>query len=224
MRLLRNINWKDHFISFIVVIVGIYIAFKLNSYSEEASRQKILQDHMEYIRDETVLNRINLEYIIADTDSLLKSIDLLIEHLRSDGDLAEIHRLTFDIISYQYVYLKKNAFSTLTESGDIRYIKDYRLKTNTIRMYEYYNWTKVMEENAGSVLSEQYFPYLRKHMDLLNGDVQPRDVYFEKEYMNTIVSYRFSVSLMLEKYKDCLREVDGFLELLAENGFEVEEK
>ena len=147
----------------------------------------------------------------------------LLDLISNDGDLQEIHRLTSSIVNYQYVYLKKNAYLTLTESGDIRYIKNYQLKTNTIRMYEYYDWTKTIEENAGDVLTEEYFPYVRKNMDLLHDRVQPRAVYFNREFVNTIVSYRYAVAFLQVKYNDCLQEMDDYLDLLEKNGIKDDE-
>lgn len=221
---MKRINWADHLISFVVVILGIYIAFKLNSYSESAATQKMLNDHMKYVRDETILNRYNLEQRIESCDTLILQIDQLLDLLANDGDLRQIHRLTSSIVNYQYVYLKKNAYLTLTESGDIRYIKNYQLKTNTIRIYEYYAWTKLIEENAGDVLTNEYFPYVRKNMNLLTDEVQPRSVYFDKEFINTIVSYKYAVAFLQQKYNDCLAEMNNYLELLEENGIKEKDK
>ncbi|MEL7144784.1 MAG: hypothetical protein AAFO69_00340 [Bacteroidota bacterium] len=215
---MKKINWADHLVAFVVVIVGIYIAFKLNSYSEGVARQRILDDHMKYVRDETVYNKRSLEMSIESAESVAETVEEMLELIKNEGDAGKMDQLSYQILNYQYVYLRKNAYLTLTESGDIRYIKNYKLKTETIRLYEYYAWTKSIEEYTGELLSESYAPYLRQHMDMLNRQVQADEIYFDKVFVNTIVSYKYSLSFMIKKYKDCLLEMENYLKLLEENG------
>ncbi len=70
---MKKINWLDHFINLIVVIVGITIAYSLNNYNE-AKKSKELQD-------------VYIESMIADIDKDISELDSLVISDQQDSVL-----------------------------------------------------------------------------------------------------------------------------------------
>ncbi len=211
---MRKVNWRDHLIGFVVVVLGIIIAFQLNNYSNSIRQNKTVRNHFEYIKDETVTNKNSMVGAIKRSEASLLKVDSLLELLKQKGNLAEINGLMFQLMEFTNVYLRKNAYLTLTESGDIRWIQDYELKTKTINLYEYYSWTQAIESVSSNSLIEQYYPYVRKNMDFVNGSIQEGSLYFNKEFMNVVATYRYTHYGKINKYKDCLEQMELFLQLL----------
>ena len=57
----NKIDWLNHGLEFLVVIVGILLAFQLNKCSETRSTEKLLQNHINYIEIECDENKNMLE-------------------------------------------------------------------------------------------------------------------------------------------------------------------
>ncbi|MEL6559219.1 MAG: hypothetical protein AAFQ94_13600 [Bacteroidota bacterium] len=216
---MKKINWKDHLIGFVVVVLGILIAFQLNNYSVSVRQQKIMRNHFKYIKDETEGNKLNLKIAIERSERVLGKIDTMLFKLRNKEDIEYINAQMFQILDYNNVYFRKNAYLALIESGDVRWIKDYELKTETINLYEYFLWTKAIETNATNTLTESYFPYISKNMDFVGGKIQDKSIYFNKEFSNYISTIRYTLSAKVRKYKDCLQQMDIYLKLLEDNDF-----
>lgn len=216
---MKKINWVDHLIAFVVVVIGIFIAFQLNSYSESVRQRKTIRNHLANIKEETKSNKALLDSAIRRSEAVLGLTDEVLQHIKNQGSPEKLNTYIFRLMEYNNVYIRKNAYLTLIESGDVRWINDYELKTKTINLYEYYKWTLALEKIASDVLIEQYYPYIRKNMDFLNMEVQERDVYYNKEFVNSLATYRYSLNGKIIKYRDCSQQMDDYLALLDEKGF-----
>ena len=139
--------------------------------------------------------------------------------LRNKEDIEYINAQMFQILDYIIEYFRKYAYLALIESGDVRWIKDYELKTETINLYEYYLWTKAIETNATSTLVDSYFPYISINIDFVGGIIQDMSIYFNKEFSNYISTIKYTLSAKVRKYKDCLQQMDIYLKLLEYNDF-----
>lgn len=144
----RKIDWLNHVLEFLVVLSGILIAFQLEKCSTANSQKETIENHMSYIIEETNFNLKSVSYGVELSKSSLSKLDSVISLIPDDGDLKIIKRLTFDLLEISALYFKKNAFTTLVESGDVRYIKDFETKSKTINLYEYYRWVEGLDKIA----------------------------------------------------------------------------
>jgi len=53
----RKIDWLNHGLEFTVVIIGILLAFQLNTCSERRKDNKIVKTHLDQLIEETSLNK-----------------------------------------------------------------------------------------------------------------------------------------------------------------------
>jgi len=53
---MKKIDWTNHFIEFITVVIGILLAFGLNALYESRKEAHIVNKHLEGIKQEIVLN------------------------------------------------------------------------------------------------------------------------------------------------------------------------
>ncbi|MCH2490264.1 MAG: DUF6090 family protein [Flavobacteriales bacterium] len=207
----RKIDWLNHFLEFIVVIIGILIAFQLNTCSEERKEQKAVALHIQNILDESEFNRKNLEATIHYSDTLLVAMDSLLSEVNGDKDPTTMNRLSLQILSINPLYLKKNAYNSLVTSGDVRFINDFDLKNDIIQLYEFYRWAEGIDEVTMDTYQKYYYPYLVEHFDLTQGKEQDIAVYDTKLFKNSVAGYRYTLAMRINQNKETLRMIETFI-------------
>jgi hypothetical protein len=212
----KKINWKNHFVEFTVVVLGILMAFQLNQCSEENKQDKLIDAHLEYLIEEGKYNLKNLEYSIKESEESLQKLDSTIRLIYDKGDIQSINQLAFQILNPGYLYLRKNAYNSLINSGDIRFIKSFELKKDIVNMYEYYGWTTSFDTSTREAFFSGYFPYLKDNFDMVKGTLQKSEAYYDKKLLNELSTFRYTLAAKLQKFKDCKQQVESFLKKLEE--------
>jgi ribosomal protein S17E len=208
----KKIDWLNHLLEFTVVVIGILLAFQLNTCREDRKESTLVNEHIKNIIEESEFNQRNLEYAIHYSDTLLNAIDTLLVEFRGDENVAKMNRLSMQILSINPLYIKKNAYSSLKESGDIRFIKDFDLKNEIILLYEYYSWAEGVDKVTMNTYQDYYYPYMVKNLDLMQGEVQTLENYTNKEFKNIVAGYRYTLAMRLKQNKETLSKINAFLE------------
>jgi len=71
------------------------------------------------------------------------------------------------------LYVKKNAYASFTESGDIRFLDDFEKKSELIELYEYYKLAEVQNQLLVESFNERYFKHVSENLDLYRARPQP---------------------------------------------------
>lgn len=211
---MAKVNWKNHIREFIVVVFGILLAFQLDRCSTDNSRQDLVEEHINYINEETQINATNLKYELISSEKNLIKIDSIIGLIINKGNTQTINELSFDIFNVGYLYIRKNAYNSLVNSGDIRFMKSFDQKKDIINMYEYYSWTQSLDEGCRMAYGNDFFPYVKQNFDLVTSKVQEPEIYYSKIYLNALATYRFALNLKIKKFKECQKEIKDFQKLL----------
>jgi len=124
-----KINWINHIIEFVVVIIAILVAFELDSISTENAEKRIVEKHLIQINEETDFNKSNVKSAIEYGEINLKKSDSLLSLLTQTNrsELKKINRLSLELLNLGTVYTRKTAYNSLIESGDIQLIEDFEL-------------------------------------------------------------------------------------------------
>lgn len=208
----KKIDWLNHFLEFIVVVIGILLAFQLNTCSEKKKEDAIVDSHISKIIEETNFNLNRVKGIQENSASLLKMLDTLLVVINDKDRLKREHFLTYNLMSLDYLYIKKNAYNTLVATGDIRHIDDLELQNDVVSLYEYYSWAEGYDTMTRNIFTDYYYPYMMNNMDMKNGSVQSQETYNSKEFTNILSSYRYSVTGRLNRQKELEKMVSDFLE------------
>lgn len=210
-------NWIKYGLEFLTVLVGILIAFQLNEYATHRQQQKTLQDHFKYIAEETQRNDNSLDRAIINSNRSLSVVDTLISLVQNNGNIQRINGLAFRAMNFEGAYIQKNAYLTLTESGDIRFLNDFELKSKTVLLYEFYKWMASIEEIGFVAMREDYYPYMKEHFDMLNASLQAPEVYYSRKFANALALYRYALTERLKKYGECKEQISQYLAVLENN-------
>lgn len=213
----KHIDWLNHSLEFIVVIIGILIAFQLNKCSAENQQEKTIAIHLEQIKKETEINKRFLESALKLGESNLAKIDTIFVLLNQKEDYIEINQLSIELLNLSGAYFRKNAYQNLVESGDIRFIKNFDTKQNIINLYEYYKWVESFDEISRNLYIQDYYPYLKNNFDLVAGNAQDKEAYQSQLFQNILASYSQTSKNKIQKYRDCLNEISRYLSHNTEN-------
>ena len=208
----HKIDWLNHSLEFVVVIVGILIAFQLNKCSFENEQSLTIDIHSKEIIKETNLNKTSFENAIKYDELNLMKMDTLFKLLENKNNFIKANHLSLELLNLGGVYIRKNAYKILIESGDIRFIRNYEEKQNIVNLYEYYKWVESYNEISMNLYTSDYYPYLKNNFDLVKGSIQKDEISTSKEFMNILGAYYRTSQNRLQKYKDCLVEINKYLE------------
>ncbi len=212
MRGTKRIDWLNHFLEFIVVVIGILLAFQLNTCRDDSKEQAVVNQHINSIIEETELNKGSLEASLAQTEALLTTADTLIVAIERKDPMPKIGGLSMRMLGLNYTYYKKNAYNSLVATGDIRFINDFKLKEEIIGLYEFYNWAEGLETMTRNTFTEYFFPFAMENLDMNNGNYQDRTIYDNKKYLNIISTYRYTLKARKQKQEETLDLINQFLE------------
>jgi len=207
-----KIDWLNHGLEFIVVIIGILIAFQLNQCSSDRQQLQTVQNHVDEIIKETKFNKVAFERAINAGESHLGMLDSIVTLVSQKGNPRTINFLAMSLLDLNAVYYRKNAYATLVETGDMKFIKDFEQKQEIVNLYEYYKWVEVFNDISESLYLQDFYPYLKENFDLVSMTVQEDEIYHTKLFKNILGAYNRTSQNRVNKYKDCLKEIEKFLE------------
>jgi len=111
----QRIDWLNHSLEFVVVIIGILIAFQLNQCSTERNQNKTIKTHLEQIKQETEHNKAVLERSKNFTESSNKKIDPIFHLINTNEKYGLVNWLSVQLLSISSPNIRKNAYISLTE-------------------------------------------------------------------------------------------------------------
>lgn len=195
------------------MIIGILLAFQLNKCSSDSKQQQTIKIHLEQIKEETKVNKHSLEFSLALVEANTAKLDTIFLLLNQGENYQKINQLSIELLNLGGTYFRKNAFQSLIESGDIRFVNEFKVKQRIINLYEYYKWVESFDEISRNLYIQDYYPYLRNNFDLLTAQKQEEEIYQSKLFKNILGAYKRTNTNRIQKYKDCLEEIDKFLNI-----------
>lgn len=208
----KRIDWLNHLLEFSVVLIGILIAFQLNKCGDESRQQALVETHLKNIMEETEYNRGNFKYSIYQAETSLKNVDSVLTLIKNRGNPSDINRISLKLLDYGGIYIRKTAYTSLMESGDMRLFKDLEQRTSVINLYEYYSWVELIERISVVSYNDDLRPYLKNNLDMVNQTIVKDDVYYSRLFQNVLASYSATLQARVRKYKDCLEIMNAYVD------------
>ncbi len=161
-KFLASINWVDHTINFIVVIVGVTIAFYLSNRKEYSE-----QIQLEKYSLESIVADLNEDILFlqesTDTIRILKSkLNSFIGQLLSGQVNRDSLFQNIGILYVQIPFLPKdNSYQSLVASGKLDVIRDFELRKQLTELYHrHYQAIKLVDQMSTQQKNSLVLPYL----------------------------------------------------------------
>lgn len=167
---------KEYIIEFVIVILGITIAFWLSNLSEIRKENRLEDVYLQQLHDDLITD-INV------LDRGLKASERKIEFLQTGmGYILSMERkkLSADSVAsialtlgnFVFFFTPTNdTYLTLQQSGDLKIIKSMVLKKKLVTLYKYYELIRLEQSNFSEALDDNFFPKMYSSFDLIRNMV-----------------------------------------------------
>lgn len=215
---MKKINWPDHLVNLIVVIVGITIAFYLESWKEKQADKRLETKYLTNLTDDLQQDK---EYL--DTLILINK-----EHLRILENLAKASinqpyskdSLTYFVQAIQYSLPftpQMTTYESMKFSGRVETIQDFDLRNRIVELYEqYYRGMKQYDDAVSTHVTNYVQPYSIKNMVYTGPDSMRDDFLNDNQFRNMIFPYQQLALARLNFYVKVRQELQGILDELRD--------
>ncbi|WP_420318833.1 hypothetical protein [Ekhidna sp.] len=195
---MKNINWPDHILNFVAVILGVSMAFYINEYSEEKrlnnERSLIVNSFLEELRNDRA---VYTDYQIPNNKNRISSLDKAIIASETDADSMSFYvRKGLGFTSYTP---QNVTFNSVTSSGKLDLIDDFNLRKSISQYHSIYvPEAKYRGEGQVDFYNSQIIPWLLKNSKLNDPNYTPE---ISQEFVNMLILYKFLISNKVRQYE-----------------------
>jgi hypothetical protein len=157
-------TWKYTLREIIIVIIGITIAFSMNKCAENVKDSKLKKQYLINLKRDVEADKIQLEKNIKAIDKKLTICAEIIPVLNSEKnqDMGLMNNI-FAIVKYENFSPKNITYKTLINSGDLKLIEDFELKTAIQQHYSNYEEMSDDYVRHTSLIKDYLGNYLVNH-------------------------------------------------------------
>lgn len=212
-----KIDWLNHSLEFIVVIIGILIAFQLEKCSDNRAQRRLVKSHLSQIVTESKENKNKLDASIKQITEQIVFCDSLLAQINGRRNPIEIRNQATKLLDLRNIDISTNAYNVLVQSGDIRFLNDYYVKRDIISMYESYENVERINNSIQNLYDNHFYPYMKTNFDLVNWDNfqiksdEARELYYSKEFANTVSTYSYLLVAKKGTYQKQKEIIDDYL-------------
>lgn len=174
---MKNINWFDHLLNFVSVIVGVSLAFYIGDRNDrsnqEAEADQIVQALIDELdRDISVYDN----YQIANNQDQLNKIGVVLQRLRTENfDSLDVYFQ--GVLGFRNYSPQSVTFNSIAASGKLELIDNFDLR---MQLTTYHNILAKEGQFKGTAQVDFYnthfVPVLLNGGDLMNPDISSYDL------------------------------------------------
>lgn len=145
----------------IIVIIGISIAFSMNKCAENSKDDKLKIQYLTNLKSDVEADKIQLQENLKAIGKKLKICDDLIPTLNTGQQQGmPLMNNTFELVQYTTFSPKNTTFKALINSGDLKLIENFNLKTNIQGHYTNYETVADVYARHQSLIKDYLGSYM----------------------------------------------------------------
>jgi len=212
---MKKINWQYTLGEILIVIIGISIAFSMNKCAENSKNKTQRNQYLTSIKNDVMADKAVLEENVIGLESKIKIADEILPKLNTAApDKMKVVGKIFEIVNLIDFTPKDNTYQTLINSGDLKLIDDFELKTAMEKHYSYYEIMQKSYSRLENIQKEYVANYFIYNTEFDDFRLQKFGFKDEKLLKNIIMSMRGSFELKLKATKRGVESCDELLNLL----------
>lgn len=184
----------EYIIEFILVIVGISIAFWLSELAEEKKKDKL---EIQYLKD--ILEDLQADVELIDYLTLLNQSKTT--ELERGVRMFQKNRASINpdsIPQYTRIMGNLNLFSpnnftyiTLKQSGDFKIIKNHDIRKRLVQLYSSYESIEFEQVNLTQALDDHFYSEYFNNYDMINDRIVNRQ-FMTSSYISNFIAFSLS--------------------------------
>ena len=211
------INWKSKFIDLLIVIVGISVAFKLNTWNENNKTNKEIADYLLNFKEESLTNKATLSNALEYSESVKEGLDSIkILLFEKDYDNKNIKNYTSRLMGLSNFIPVTTTMDNITASGQFGLIKDDELKKRLIKTYSTYRSSLKVDEILMDYVDKYLTPYFFENVRFSDFSSIKEDFIKNPKFENIVIGYEIMLNQQINHYKNAIEEIDKLLNAIQQ--------
>jgi hypothetical protein len=164
-------RWPEYLIEVFVIVLSISISFALDQWKERRHEAEVEQLYLRTLSDNLASDIDALHEIIPETSLVIRKAQALRDESRGSAPIspAQFEADIFDIVRRPSFFAHDAAFSDLRSSGNLRVLRDFKLKNTLFDYYGQYESIKAKEASERESLITVAAPYLIRTISIGGG-------------------------------------------------------
>jgi len=212
----QGIEWKSKFVDLIIVIVGISIAFKLNTWHEDKLVRADEKAYLSSFYTEGMLNVEELAEVQKYSLSLKNDIDslksLLVSKKYKDPRIAVLSPQMMQFPSFKPI---TTTLDFIVSSGEFKYISEPLLRMEIVETYNSFEKTVKLEEILSEYISAFVMPVFFNKVQLSTGRLLEPGFYSKAEFENIVFGYDVLLTQLITSYGQSIEKARALNERLS---------
>lgn len=211
---MKKINWQYTFGEILIVIIGISIAFSLNKCSENNQNKKIQKLYLENLKDDIETDKTNLESNLEKLNAKDKVLANTYKYYsplspKRDSVLFYSFLKSVQVIEFSP---KNTTHLTLMNSGDLKLIDNFELRTDIQEHYRKYGSLQLNYERMENISKKYVADYFIYNIDmgkLRTGEKAYND---EKLLKSIMQSMHGALGLKISSTQESIKSCENIIE------------
>ncbi|KOF02065.1 hypothetical protein OB69_13595 [Roseivirga seohaensis subsp. aquiponti] len=206
-----KINWRNHFIELLVVVIGITIAFAMENWAEKRRDRESQINYLTSLRDDITNDNIELKHIMDSSKVLNRNIDFLMRYVYASGPLEDLkYGHITSTYSAPYFNAKDGTYHSLVNSGSLDLISNYKLRASITDLYNFhYDEIAKADDFIHDLVNGQIYPYMIENIQFGTAQFGQNEILDDKPLKNN------KVRNMIGSYTNLLKEREAIYRLTS---------
>ena len=205
-------DWQNHLVNFVLIVFSILLAFQLERCSGDRREQRLVNAHLKEIVEETRFNLDSHRETIEGQRRQLGHLDSLLVLIRQSEDSARINPAVMQAMNMSLPFTKTTAYNTFIQTGDIRYLQDFDVKSELITLYEFYDIARIYSDLMVENYDNGFFSHIKENLDIVGQEPQTLEAYTDRGFVNSIASIRYFVHNSIAMLEQDVERMEAFIE------------
>lgn len=213
----QKINWTNHFIELLVVVIGITIAFMLENWRLERADTELEQKYLVSYKADLQFDKKNLDSIITSVQNKIYLMRSFLDELGT-GEVKQsrAEEIMAEMMSNHSFFPKTATYESVKNSGGMNVVSDYDIKEAIVSYYTLNEELRLKEQVFFNYLQEFVLPFTYKNVDFISGKIINRSAIKNPEFKNIVAGYYALTEQNIEAYR-VYQEANRILFLKIEN-------
>lgn len=208
LSILSNIGWQSKLADLIIVIVGITIAFKLNTWNETKKVNAEAADYLTSFLEENANNLNELWSALEYSNSVKKDLDSL-SHLLFTGNYDDERIQTFiaSMMGLANFSPSVTTMENINSSGEFGLLKESALRKSLIDTYNSYQVTSKLQNLLSDYINSYLTPFLMNKVSFRDFSSLGSDYRRDPLLENIVFGYEVLLIQIITSYNENIDQV-----------------
>jgi hypothetical protein len=208
----------EYLIEFILVIVGISIAFWLSEQAEESKKDELEKQYLSDLKEDLQADIDLIDYLTVLNQGQTSEVERALDYLSGKPSTItqdSIPHFAEMIGNPTLFYPNDFTYISLKQSGDFKIIKNHEIRKLLVRLYSSYESLDQEQTNLVNAIEDHFFPEYLKNYELATKKVI-NSAYFRSPILSNFMTFTCSqtntILVYFERSKTIAEQTIGLIE------------